>query len=158
MARPRMFGPSAPTRLHVPAGPCGSAGERPSRNRIVPDPISRRVDGSQRPDDPFQPSTILSQLHPNESSMFSLRNLRPALIAPLHAAVPVLIHDEFLSFLLLGESEIVCAGITTANRRYFSTFAESPSDRTAGRDALVAAASTSGLPPRARRTIRATPR
>ena len=84
--------------------------------------------------------------------MLSLRNLRPALIAPLHAAVPVLVHDEFMGR-PSGESEIVCAGITTANRRYFPTFAESPSDRTAGRYALVVGASTSGLPPRARRPM-----
>ncbi|CAG7635598.1 hypothetical protein E143388_08457 [Rhodococcus opacus] len=67
------------------------------------------------------PPRSVPQLHPNECAMLSLRNPPPVLIAPLHAAVPVLIHDEFMCVRLPRESEIVCAGITTANRRYLST-------------------------------------
>lgn len=85
--------------------------------------------------------------------MLLVANLPPVLIAALHVAVPVLIHDEFLCIRLLKEAEIVCATIAIATRRYFVDIADSVADRTAGRDAPVAVASTSALPPRARRTI-----
>lgn len=133
----------------MPAGSFGSAGERPSPGTYCDD--ASRVHNV--PTTLPRPSAILSQLHPNESSMLSLRNRPPVLIAPLHGAVRVLMHDVFLCVLLLRESEIVCAGITTANRRYFVDIAASVADRTAGRYALVAVASTSALSPRTRRTM-----
>jgi hypothetical protein len=151
-----MFGPSASPRLHIPAGSFGFAGERPSVTE-GPGPWCGGASTVHNvPTTLFGPSAIRRNCTRNESSMLSLRNLPLVLIAALHEAMRVLMHDELMCALLLRESEIVCVGVATAHRRHFVAVAESAADRTAGRDALVAVASTSELSPRTRRTISGT--